>query len=58
MGKRDRPAKNPGGMQCEACDEIFVGEPWHRFCALCQKRRDDAHCRDVFAENVKYGGMP
>jgi hypothetical protein len=25
---RDRPAKNPGGMQCERCDEIFIGEAW------------------------------
>jgi hypothetical protein len=32
---RNRPAKNPGGMQCERCDEIFVGEDWHSFCAVC-----------------------
>jgi hypothetical protein len=35
--KRDRAAKNPGGMQCERCDEIFIGEEWHTFCAICIK---------------------
>ena len=40
--KRDRPAKNPGGMQCELCDEIFIGEEWHSFCAICvQQVADD-----------------
>jgi Zn finger protein HypA/HybF involved in hydrogenase expression len=34
--KRDRPATNPGGMQCENCDEIFIGEEWHSYCAICQ----------------------
>jgi len=33
--KRDRSAKNPGGMQCERCEEIFIGEEWHSFCAIC-----------------------
>lgn len=33
----DRPAKNPGGMQCEQCDVIFVGEEWHALCALCDR---------------------
>lgn len=32
---RDRPANNPGGMQCERCDEIFIGEEWHSCCAVC-----------------------
>ena len=32
---RDRPAKNPGGMQCERCDEIFIGDEWHAFCGIC-----------------------
>lgn len=32
---RDRPAKNPGGMQCERCDEIFIGEEWHTLCGVC-----------------------
>lgn len=38
--KRDRLAKNPGGMQCENCDEIFIGEEWHAYCALCQSYLD------------------
>lgn len=33
---RNRPAVEPGGMQCENCDEIFIGEDWHAYCALCQ----------------------
>lgn len=36
---RDRPATNPGGMQCEACDEIFIGEEWHSYCAVCEALR-------------------
>lgn len=39
MSERDRPAKNPGGMQCQDCDKIFVGEEWHAFCAICYARR-------------------
>ena len=35
MSKRDRPAKNPGGVQCERCDAIFVGEEWHTLCGIC-----------------------
>jgi len=38
---RDRPAKNPGGMQCEKCDEIFVGEEWHVLCGICIKEVAD-----------------
>jgi len=33
--KRDRPAKNPGGMVCEECSEVFIGEDWHVYCAIC-----------------------
>jgi rubrerythrin len=33
--KRDRPAKNPGGMECEVCGCIFIGEEWHGRCAVC-----------------------
>jgi Zn finger protein HypA/HybF involved in hydrogenase expression len=33
--KRDRPAKTPGGMHCERCNEVFIGEEWHQFCAIC-----------------------
>lgn len=36
--KRDRPAKNPGGMICEDCGEIFIGEEWHSWCAICAKK--------------------
>ena len=33
--KRDRPATNPGGMVCDKCSEVFIGEEWHQFCAIC-----------------------
>lgn len=56
--KRDRPARNPGGMVCEECSEVFIGEEWHALCAICLAKRDNAHCRQVFEDNVKYGGMP
>lgn len=36
--KRDRPARNPGGMQCEECDEIFIGEDWHAYCGICVEK--------------------
>jgi rubredoxin len=32
----DRPAANPGGMQCEDCGAIFVGAEWHARCAVCE----------------------
>ena len=32
---RDRPARNPGGMECEKCGAIFIGEEWHVYCAVC-----------------------
>jgi hypothetical protein len=38
---RDRPAKNPGGMECEQCGCIFIGESWHIFCAVCVKQVAD-----------------
>lgn len=34
----DRPAKNPGGMECQECGVIFIGEEWHYECAVCAKR--------------------
>lgn len=36
----DRPTSEPGGMQCERCDVIFVGAEWHSFCAICAKILD------------------
>lgn len=43
---RDRAAKNPGGMQCQKCDEIFIGEEWHILCGVCVKLRDPSQPRD------------
>lgn len=34
----DRPATNPGGMECLECGVIFVGEEWHGRCALCEDK--------------------
>lgn len=39
--KRDRPAGNPGGMQCERCGDEFIGEEWHACCAICLQRLKD-----------------
>lgn len=33
--QRDRHAKNPGGMDCQECGEVFIGEEWHQYCAIC-----------------------
>jgi hypothetical protein len=33
--KRDRAAINPGGMECQTCGHIFIGEEWHTQCAVC-----------------------
>lgn len=32
---RDRPAREPGGMVCDECGEIFIGADWHAYCGLC-----------------------
>jgi Zn finger protein HypA/HybF involved in hydrogenase expression len=48
--RRDRAATNPGGMQCENCDEIFVGEPWHMYCATCQSWFDNEKFRATDGE--------
>jgi hypothetical protein len=32
---RDRPARNPGGIECQRCKCIFVGEKWHTLCRVC-----------------------
>ena len=34
-GTRDRAARNPGGMECDSCGCIFIGEEWHHLCAAC-----------------------
>ncbi len=35
----DRPATSPGGMDCQECGVIFVGEEWHHLCAVCEKAK-------------------
>lgn len=32
---RNRPAYNPGGMECEKCGAIFIGADWHYYCGVC-----------------------
>lgn len=32
---RDRPAQNPGGVECQRCGCTFIGEEWHQFCGAC-----------------------
>ena len=31
----DRPTKKPGGMQCQRCDSIFIGDETHTLCGIC-----------------------
>ena len=33
--QRDRPARNPGGMVCDECSEVFIGADWHAYCGIC-----------------------
>lgn len=33
--ERSRPAREPGGMECDSCGCIFIGEEWHNHCAVC-----------------------
>ena len=35
-GSRDRAAAEPGGCECECCECIFIGEPWHTVCRVCK----------------------
>lgn len=39
---KNRPASNPGGMECMTCGDFFIGEEWHKECAVCHKRWQDA----------------
>jgi hypothetical protein len=36
--KRDRPTQNPKVLACTKCSQVFVGELWHKFCAICVKK--------------------
>ena len=49
---RDRPAKNPGGMVCEVCSEVFIGAEWHARCAICaQPHRSNPTADESFNPN-------
>lgn len=52
--KRDRPATNPGGMICDQCGNVFIGEEWHMFCAICvQEIADDIAAKQgTFVRNA------
>lgn len=47
----DRPATNPGGMECIECGVIFVGEEWHYVCAVCDKAMQDKFIADTAYRN-------
>jgi hypothetical protein len=36
--KRNRPTHNPKPLVCMKCRQAFVGELWHKFCAICVKK--------------------
>lgn len=46
-----------GGQPTWRLESDGVGS---NYCSGCKERieRDNAYCRQVFADNVKYGGMP
>lgn len=35
----DRPTNEPGGMECEECQCIFIGAEWHSRCRVCEEKR-------------------
>ena len=35
---KNRPAQNPGGMECTSCGAIFIGEEWHSECGVCHAK--------------------
>lgn len=52
-------SENCGGQPTERLEADGVGS---NYCTGCKERivqeRDSAHCRRIFHDNVKYGGMP
>lgn len=48
--KRDRPAQEPGGVECQACGCIFIGEEWHSVCAVCLDKPGSERLCDFFAD--------
>jgi hypothetical protein len=48
-----------GGQPTYRLESDGVGS---NYCSGCKERiardMDSAYCRDIFAENVKYGGLP
>lgn len=48
-----------GGQPTDRLEADGVGSNYCSGCrAKISSQRDDAYCREVFGENVKYGGMP
>lgn len=47
-------------VECDECFYLGPGEGSIREAIRSHNRpiRADRHCREVFAENIKYGGMP
>lgn len=45
----NRPSANPGGMECQTCGRIFIGDESHSECGLCHNTRAAAedHCVDM-----------
>lgn len=47
----DRMTEEPGGMQCEECDVIFIGADYHRVCAVCAGINEPPEQRIVSHQN-------
>ena len=47
----DRMTRDPGGMECEECNVIFVGADYHRLCAVCAGINEPPEPRVVSHQN-------
>jgi hypothetical protein len=47
--KRDRPTQNPRAKICKKCRKAFVGEQWHKYCAICIEKV----ATEIAAEQLK-----
>lgn len=56
---KDRPATNPGGMECMRCSVTFIGEEWHHLCGVCYRESPTPEELDRKADLIERycGGM-
>lgn len=52
--KLNRPSANPGGMECQTCGRIFIGDESHSECGLCHNTRPTAVASHAEGEVVAW----